>query len=237
MKYNIYINQKAGSELFDNLDIIDLSIYDFIKTFIPRAESINDSLGTWYWINNNKIIDDMPLLKIKTRQAVIKRINKLVDAKLLDKHPNGQSLKRAYYRLGEKYEAYEFDTTSVNEKDNECKRKFTMSVNESLQDNSISDNSIIDNKENNIKDRESKFYEELKPYVREYGSEMIRSFYDYWSEPNKSKSKMKFELKTTWDTSRRLKTWSKNNFGNKLQFGEKPVSQTPTIKLSNEEPT
>jgi hypothetical protein len=35
---------------------------------------------------------------------------------------------------------------------------------------------------------------------------------DYWSEPNKSNTKFRYELEKTWDTERRLKTWNQNNF-------------------------
>lgn len=40
---------------------------------------------------------------------------------------------------------------------------------------------------------------------------MIREFFDYWSEPNKSHSKMRFEQERTWDLSRRLQTWEKRS--------------------------
>jgi hypothetical protein len=39
---------------------------------------------------------------------------------------------------------------------------------------------------------------------------MLKQFYEYWSEPNRSKTKMKFELEKTWDTKRRLKRWYDN---------------------------
>lgn len=56
--------------------------------------------------------------------------------------------------------------------------------------------------------RSKKFYNELVPFVEHYGRKMIRDFYDYWTEPNKSKSKMRFELEKTWDLNRRLVTWA-----------------------------
>lgn len=59
-----------------------------------------------------------------------------------------------------------------------------------------------------LSQRAEKFYKELIPYVESYGKEMVRAFYDYWTEPNKSKSKMKFELEKTWDLNRRLATWA-----------------------------
>ena len=58
-----------------------------------------------------------------------------------------------------------------------------------------------------LKIRSEKFYESLIPFVSIYGKEMIRGFYDYWSEPNRSCTKMRFELERTWDVKRRLNTW------------------------------
>ena len=44
----------------------------------------------------------------------------------------------------------------------------------------------------------------------DYDKNILNSFVDYWTEPNKSKTKMKFELQETWSTNLRLKTWVKN---------------------------
>ena len=67
------------------------------------------------------------------------------------------------------------------------------------------------NKEQEMKSREREFYNVLIPFVKTYGREMIREFFDYWSEPNKSHSKMRFEQERTWDLSRRLQTWEKRS--------------------------
>ena len=59
-----------------------------------------------------------------------------------------------------------------------------------------------------LEGRKKVFYNSLIPYVQNYGRELIREFFDYWTEPNKSQTKMRFELERTWDVSRRLSTWS-----------------------------
>lgn len=59
--------------------------------------------------------------------------------------------------------------------------------------------------------RQNEFAETLKPFVSKYGREMIVAFFRYWSEPNHTKKKMRYELQKTWDTERRLITWSNNN--------------------------
>lgn len=73
------------------------------------------------------------------------------------------------------------------------------------------DLSLSDPKEKLEKDRKV-FYDSLVPYVGTYGKEMVRQFYDYWSETNKSQTKMRFQLEKTWDTSKRLARWSSHNY-------------------------
>ena len=59
--------------------------------------------------------------------------------------------------------------------------------------------------------RRQKFYNSLIPFVQTYGKAMVRAFYDYWSELNKSCTKMKWELCQTWELDKRLATWEKKD--------------------------
>lgn len=59
--------------------------------------------------------------------------------------------------------------------------------------------------------RKKKFGQELVPYVATYGKNMIRKFYDYWSETNKSKTRMRYETEKTWDLNLRLQNWARRN--------------------------
>lgn len=63
----------------------------------------------------------------------------------------------------------------------------------------------------NIEERKLKFASTLKPFTEIYDKTMLNDFYKYWTEPNKSNSKFKQELEKTWDLSRRLETWAKND--------------------------
>ncbi|MFA6058931.1 MAG: Lin1244/Lin1753 domain-containing protein [Taibaiella sp.] len=71
--------------------------------------------------------------------------------------------------------------------------------------------SITEVKIQRRQEREDIFYKSLVPFVVDYGKEMLREFYDYWSEPNKSGTKMKWEMERTWDLKRRLAKWQANN--------------------------
>lgn len=56
--------------------------------------------------------------------------------------------------------------------------------------------------------RKELFKTALSPYVEMYGRDMLNAFFSYWTEPNKSGTKMRFELERTWEISRRLNTWA-----------------------------
>jgi len=62
-----------------------------------------------------------------------------------------------------------------------------------------------------IEQRELKFRDSLVPYIETYGKEMLREFFNYWTEKNEGGKKMRFEMQKVFDVKRRLVTWSKNN--------------------------
>lgn len=62
-----------------------------------------------------------------------------------------------------------------------------------------------------IKERKADFVKILNEYVPTYGKEMVRDFYEYWSEHSSNGYKMRFEKEKVFDVARRLKTWHKRN--------------------------
>lgn len=50
--------------------------------------------------------------------------------------------------------------------------------------------------------------ESIEPFIPIYGKDICNKFYLYWSEPNKSKTKLRYEMEKTWDVSRRLANWA-----------------------------
>ena len=56
--------------------------------------------------------------------------------------------------------------------------------------------------------RKHEFGETLIPFVEDYSTDMIRKFFDYWSELSKSGTKMRFEKQPTWEVAKRLVTWA-----------------------------
>tara|TARA_R110000824_G_scaffold149001_1_gene319022 strand:- start:569 stop:1222 length:654 start_codon:yes stop_codon:yes gene_type:complete len=78
-------------------------------------------------------------------------------------------------------------------------------INKIVKDNITS----INTTSNNIIIREQKFLDQVS--LLDYDNSIKKSFTDYWTEPNKSNTKMKFEMQSTFDINRRLARWKKND--------------------------
>jgi len=68
-----------------------------------------------------------------------------------------------------------------------------------------------------IEDRIYDFKKSLVPHLEKYGKTMLKNFSDYWTEKSPRGNKMRFEKEKVFDVSRRLATWSRNNFTNANQ--------------------
>ncbi len=61
-----------------------------------------------------------------------------------------------------------------------------------------------------IDDRSKNFMTKIAVHLEEYPKEMLREFYDYWTESNEGGRKMKFEMQKTFDIQKRLAKWASN---------------------------
>jgi hypothetical protein len=82
-----------------------------------------------------------------------------------------------------------------------------------------------DNKKNpaTFDSRKRTFANSLAFYLETYGKEMIREFYDYWTEHGEHDKKMRFEKQSSFNLELRLKRWNKN-----VQERNKPKVNLPT---------
>jgi hypothetical protein len=87
---------------------------------------------------------------------------------------------------------------------NPCKEKLTDNTNINITNNNITYSNSIDK-------RKLKF-EEIVFQVTNVSKDVLQDFCDYWTESNKSNTKMKFELQKTFDINLRLKRWCKNTY-------------------------
>lgn len=77
------------------------------------------------------------------------------------------------------------------------------------------------------------FYDELIPYVSVYGKEMVRDFFEYWTEKNESGTQFRKQREKTWNTSHRLRMWAKqeNKFG---KYGCNTSNQSTPQQRAND---
>ena len=76
-------------------------------------------------------------------------------------------------------------------------------------------------KEDKIIIRAGKFKKQVFEFQSQYDDDMLEEFILYWTEPNKSNTKLKYEMEVTWDLSRRLSRWANSNY----QANKSPAQQ------------
>lgn len=158
MKYNLNINQYAAVTNKMDVDIIDLAIFDFIKDFAhsPACMKIQTQEGVYFWVSHTLIMQEMPLLNIKTKAGIVKRIANLENAGLLKKHENCGRLGKTLYQFGPNYDKMIFNDDRVytsQQKFRGVETKVCTPPNKSLEDNNIE----YYNTEDNIERGENEF--------------------------------------------------------------------------------
>lgn len=116
MKYSIMINQFAFTQLFPELDIIDAAILDFITSFFnsTKIEKMTDENGDWYWISYQNVADQMPIIGIKSRDGIYRRIRNLIDEGILEMHPHNEKNQKTYLRPGPRFDEAHYVPTDEN---------------------------------------------------------------------------------------------------------------------------
>lgn len=93
--------------------------------------------------------------------------------------------------------------------------EFNINVSKKLSKTQITSNSNGKDNSNtkeevNFKKRLDKFKTQVSEF-KQYPEQIRNEFIQYWTEPNKSKTRMRFELEKTWDLNRRIIRWNTNN--------------------------
>lgn len=111
---------------------------------------------------------------------------------------------RVHASIEKAYKRYNIELTSIR-----GLKEYTYTLKDKDKDKDIDNTEEV---KNNIESRKKIFYDSISKFKDSYPKEVLREFYEYWIEPNKSNTKMRFELERTWDLSLRLKKWANNNF-------------------------
>lgn len=91
-----------------------------------------------------------------------------------------------------------------------------------------------------FEDRKDEFKKSLGQYstlngLGKYDPEMLREFFEYWTEPSKNGKKMRWEDQKFFDIQRRLKTWSNNNFNKDISGYKAKLNRQEANRRSREE--
>ncbi len=115
--------------------------------------------------------------------------------------PIKQSLKRDL----QKYEGIR-----LKNKENALKR-WNATASEPMQvDTKNTDRDRVRDKDRvieSIEERKIKFYDAITEYVEEYPKQMLRDFFNYWSEHGEKDKKLRFEKEKTFGIKQRGKKW------------------------------
>jgi len=175
----------------------------------------------------NQLPDDVAGRLFKHIYAYVNDENPIADELLLNIafEPIKMQLKRDLVKYDKKREQWsEAGKKSAEQraliKFNELQRNPTV-VNSVATVSTVNDNDNVNvNVINKIEARSQIFKDSLLEYKNKHQVNMLKEFYNYWTEPNQSKTKMRFELQKTWSLDRRLETWAKreNSFNVKPQI-------------------
>jgi hypothetical protein len=104
--------------------------------------------------------------------------------------------------------------------------------------NAIKEKKVKESKVKEIKsldDSKFDFKESLRDFTQTYSVDTLKSFFEYWTELNTSKTKMRFQGEKFFDVSRRLATWQKREipkFENKNQLSKSDKMDLEFVKAA-----
>jgi len=146
----------------------------------------------WFFNTAKNIESDTSLTSHQQRKA----IKNLKDLGIIETKVIGIPAKQHFKIIENKLLSY-FNTSCEESVKQVVKKTQTINKNKEIR--------IINN---TISNRKNDFVFEVLTF--NYDESILNGFIDYWTEPNKSNTKMKFELNKTWKTELRLKTWATN---------------------------
>jgi len=147
---------------------------------------------------------------------------KITSLKKLEKQFNwGNTKVRNYLQLLQKNNMIRYESNTLYTKIHVCKfEEYQKTNTQTTQQQHTgnkrthTNNNVLNNVKDNVDKRETKFINQVcaegLKHTPSLHPKIIEAFSDYWTEKNRSKTKMRFELEKTFDIGRRLKTWIRN---------------------------
>ena len=177
------------------------------------AQGLFINICSYYWQRNCKLTKEQLLKRLNhetelnelIQEGVIDLIENNIFIKFLDNQLNEVEIKSKTNSInggkGGRPKKNPIETeTKPKQNPNESE---TISETKGIREDKIK----LDNK-TSLETRTLAFKEKLVPFKNKYEMDLLKNFFQYWTEPNLSKTKMLFELQKTFDIERRLVTWA-----------------------------
>jgi hypothetical protein len=230
---------------------LDENITTIFGETIPREPGENDHfLYLFKRTSNNtyKIGETQDLfkrrntMKISSKDLSIIHFVKIDRASSLDTERDLKNQFLQYNIGGDWFDFKGIDIQLVITAINEAKKpnnKPIESESKGIREDKIREDKIITT--DSIENRKLKFAHSLNPFIDEFGKDMIRKFYDYWTESGDKDRKFKLEKQKSWNTKLRLNNWREreNNYSSQLNTKKQNNEQLNeiTTAVRNFDPT
>ena len=178
------------------------------------AQGLFINICSYYWQRNCKLTKEQLLKRLNhetelnelIQEGVIDLIENNIFIKFLDNQLNEVEIKSKTNSInggkGGRPKKNQIETeTKPKQNSNESQ---TISETKGIREDKIK----LDNNKTSLETRTLAFKEKLVPFKNKYEMDLLKNFFQYWTEPNLSKTKMLFELQKTFDIERRLSTWA-----------------------------
>ena len=192
----LVVNKSLAKQIGLNESVLLADLISKEEYFADNEQLIDG----WFFNTSKNIENDTTLTSHQQRKA----IKKLADLEIIEVKLIGIPAKQ-HFKVHE-LRLLEFLQTSCENNANKMLKNRKLVVKKTQ---TINKNKVIRITNKDIYNRKDEFILEVSSF--DYDKSVLDDFVDYWTEPNKSGTKMKFELNQTWATNLRLKTWAKNS--------------------------
>jgi len=165
-----------------------------------------------------------------SRSGVIKAIRQLVENDFIEVE-KGSRLKHesdSYFFLENEYtgECKKETSECAQSTHREVDKVHTVTIEESQYEESQGEETAKADKRTLLKSKEQWLRDKITDHRGIYKPAMLNDFFLFWTEPNRTETKLRYELEKTWSTKRRLNTWNSRS-----KDFNKPQTEKPKIKF------
>lgn len=182
-------------EWFNKSEAVHLFMYMLLKANHKDGKWQGIEVKRGQFISSLGNISSATGISIQTIRTILKKLEKTNEIEL-------KSTSQFTIVTICKYECYQDQEEDTNKQ---------ITNNQQTTNKQLTTNKNDKNKEEyNIPIRKQEFALKLASFIEMYGKEMIREFYEYWTEHGEHDKKMRFEKQSSFNIELRLRRWNKN---------------------------